>query len=65
MYLPKKSGGARSVNTCSFPMAQYTKECQIVGINVETVTNITSTDFPGHYPGEDHTWSLGKFEEVP
>lgn len=32
-----------------------------VGINPETVTNITSTDFPGHYPGEDASWSIDKF----
>lgn len=38
---------------------------QIVGINAETVTNVTSTDFPGHYPGEDNSWSLKKFERVP
>lgn len=33
-----------------------------VGINPETVTNITATDFPGHYPGEDHAWSIEKFD---
>lgn len=32
-----------------------------VGINQETVTNISSTDFPGHYPGEDAAWSIDKF----
>ncbi|KZF26025.1 putative DNA-directed RNA polymerase I and III subunit Rpc40 [Xylona heveae TC161] len=32
-----------------------------VGINLETVTHVQSTDFPGHYPGEDHSWSLEKF----
>lgn len=30
-------------------------------INADTVTNVTSTDFPGHYPGEDHAWDLAKF----
>ncbi|KIW23222.1 uncharacterized protein PV07_11440 [Cladophialophora immunda] len=33
-----------------------------VGINAETVTNITSTDFPGHHAGEDNAWSLDRFE---
>lgn len=37
---------------------------QIVGVNAETVTDITSTDFPGHFPGEDHAWSLAKFKKV-
>ncbi|TGZ84492.1 RBP11-like subunits of RNA polymerase [Ascodesmis nigricans] len=34
----------------------------IVGIHAETVSNVTSTDFPGHYPGEDHTWNLANFK---
>jgi DNA-directed RNA polymerases I and III subunit RPAC1 len=29
-----------------------------VGINYETITDITSTDFPGHYPGEDNSWDI-------
>jgi DNA-directed RNA polymerase I and III subunit RPAC1 len=37
---------------------------QIVGISAETVTNIPSTDFPGHWPGESHEWSLEKFQRV-
>ncbi|EXJ74186.1 DNA-directed RNA polymerase I and III subunit RPAC1 [Cladophialophora psammophila CBS 110553] len=35
---------------------------KIVGINAETVTDITSTDFPGHHAGEDNSWSLDRFE---
>jgi DNA-directed RNA polymerases I and III subunit RPAC1 len=27
------------------------------------VTNTTSTDFPGHYPGEDHSWNLEAFRK--
>ncbi|KAL1865512.1 DNA-directed RNA polymerase core subunit rpc40 [Diaporthe australafricana] len=36
---------------------------KVVGINAETVTNVTSTDFPGHYPGEDNSWDLEAFRE--
>lgn len=36
---------------------------QLVGVNLETVTDITSTDFPGHYPHEDHAWDVQKFED--
>ncbi|KAK7890244.1 DNA-directed RNA polymerase core subunit rpc40 [Exophiala xenobiotica] len=36
---------------------------KVVGINPETVTNITSTDFPNHHAGEDLSWSLKKFSE--
>ncbi|KAL5364554.1 DNA-directed RNA polymerase [Aspergillus floccosus] len=34
---------------------------RLVSINPETVSNIPSTDFPGHWPGESHEWSLDKF----
>ncbi|KAF4555801.1 DNA-directed RNA polymerases I and III subunit RPAC1-like protein [Elsinoe fawcettii] len=36
---------------------------RLVGVNPETVTNVTSTDFPHHHIGEDHSWNLEKFEE--
>ncbi|KAI4217270.1 MAG: hypothetical protein LQ351_000579 [Letrouitia transgressa] len=36
---------------------------KLVGINAETVTDITSTDFPGHHPGENHEWSLDLFRK--
>lgn len=32
-----------------------------MGVNAETVTDVTSTDFPGHYPGEDNSWSIQTF----
>ncbi|KAI9770298.1 MAG: DNA-directed RNA polymerase core subunit rpc40 [Geoglossum simile] len=38
-------------------------ERRTVGVNAETVTHVSSTDFPGHYPGEDHSWSIAKFKE--
>lgn len=37
---------------------------RLVGIQAERVTNVSSTDYPGHYPGEDHSWNLAKFREV-
>ncbi|KAL8647575.1 MAG: hypothetical protein Q9210_005478 [Variospora velana] len=37
---------------------------KIVSVNAETVTNVTSTDFPGHYPGEDHEWDLEEFRNT-
>ncbi|KAJ7349032.1 DNA-directed RNA polymerase [Mycena albidolilacea] len=36
---------------------------RLVGIKAERVTDVSSRDFPGHYPGEDHAWSLDKFRE--
>ncbi|CAN6623809.1 DNA-directed RNA polymerases I and III subunit RPAC1 [Trichomonascus vanleenenianus] len=35
----------------------------IVGIEHDRVTNTTSTDFPGHFPGEDNSWDLEKFKK--
>ncbi|KAK9451615.1 DNA-directed RNA polymerase [Limtongia smithiae] len=34
-----------------------------VGIEHDRVTNVSSTDFPGYYPGEDHSWDLDRFKE--
>ncbi|KAK4996776.1 DNA-directed RNA polymerase core subunit rpc40 [Elasticomyces elasticus] len=36
-------------------------ERKIVGVNAETVTNVSSTDFPGQYYHEDHSWNLDQF----
>lgn len=33
-----------------------------MNINKETVTNTVSTDFPGHFPGEDHAFSIDRFQ---
>ncbi|KAI0739508.1 insert subdomain of RNA polymerase alpha subunit [Daedaleopsis nitida] len=34
-----------------------------VGVHAERVSDVASTDFPGHYPGEDHSWNLAAFKE--
>jgi DNA-directed RNA polymerases I and III subunit RPAC1 len=34
---------------------------KIVGIKTETVTDVSSTDFPGHYFHEDHPWDIKHF----
>ncbi|TRM67819.1 DNA-directed RNA polymerase [Schizophyllum amplum] len=35
---------------------------RLVGVTAERVTNVSSTDYPGHYPGEDHSWNLDEFK---
>jgi DNA-directed RNA polymerases I and III subunit RPAC1 len=35
-----------------------------VGIHAEHVSHISNAEFPGHYPGEDHSWNLETFKEV-
>ncbi|RXK36100.1 DNA-directed RNA polymerase I and III subunit RPAC1 [Tremella mesenterica] len=34
-----------------------------VQILPERVGNVSGNDFPGHYPGEDHSWNLKRFKE--
>ncbi|KIJ70380.1 hypothetical protein HYDPIDRAFT_122123 [Hydnomerulius pinastri MD-312] len=36
---------------------------QHVGVHAERVSHVSSTDYPGHYPGEDHSWNLAKWQE--
>lgn len=30
----------------------------------ERIGSVANTDFPGHYPGEDHEWNLDTFKQV-
>lgn len=34
-----------------------------VGIEADRVTNVTSTDFPGHWPGANDAWDVEKFQQ--
>ncbi|KAI0596627.1 DNA-directed RNA polymerase [Biscogniauxia sp. FL1348] len=45
------------------PSAEELEERNIVGINKETVTNTTSTDYPGNYPDEEHAWDKEYFRQ--
>ncbi|KAE9391214.1 RBP11-like subunits of RNA polymerase [Gymnopus androsaceus JB14] len=36
---------------------------RLVQIGAERVSHIGDTEFPGHYPNEDHSWNLDKFRE--
>ena len=35
-----------------------------VNLHAERVSDVSSTEYPGHYPGEDHAWDLARFKEV-
>ncbi|THU91737.1 hypothetical protein K435DRAFT_816716 [Dendrothele bispora CBS 962.96] len=35
---------------------------RLVGVTAERATHVSSTDFPGHYPDEDHSWDLSIFK---
>ncbi|KZS94693.1 hypothetical protein SISNIDRAFT_452785 [Sistotremastrum niveocremeum HHB9708] len=45
------------------PSAAPPSDRNLVGVHKEYVSNVSSTDYPGHYPGEDHSWDLGLFNE--
>ncbi|KLO15553.1 hypothetical protein SCHPADRAFT_927143 [Schizopora paradoxa] len=36
---------------------------RLVRVHPERVTDVSSTDFPGHYPGEDHSWDHKLFKK--
>ncbi|KAL1903062.1 DNA-directed RNA polymerase core subunit rpc40 [Sporothrix stenoceras] len=51
-------------------MAPLTKPSQeeldrrrTIGVNLETVTNVSATEFPGNYPGEDLAWDVDEFRD--
>jgi hypothetical protein len=35
-----------------------------IGVHAEHVSDVSSTDFPGHYADEDNSWDLVKFKKV-
>jgi hypothetical protein len=37
---------------------------RLVRVEPERVREVSSTDYPGHYPDEDHSWDLTKFKKV-
>ncbi|KAJ4495007.1 DNA-directed RNA polymerase [Lentinula edodes] len=36
---------------------------RLVGIGAERVSHVSNTEFPGHYPDEDHSWNLESFKK--
>ncbi|KAF2736605.1 DNA-directed RNA polymeras-like proteines I and III subunit RPAC1 [Polyplosphaeria fusca] len=45
------------------PTQEELRRRKIVNITQETVENAASTDYPGHWPGENHAWDLDLFKE--
>ena len=50
-------------STSALPQSVYNPR-RHVGIHAERVSDVSSTEYPGHYPDEDHSWDLQKFNEV-
>ena len=36
---------------------------RLVGVHAEHVSHVSSTDFPGHYPNEEHSFALERFKK--
>ncbi|CCM06067.1 uncharacterized protein FIBRA_08314 [Fibroporia radiculosa] len=34
-----------------------------VNVHAERVSDVSNTEYPGHYPGEDHSWNLAHFKQ--
>ncbi|CBX95378.1 hypothetical protein IAQ61_004200 [Plenodomus lingam] len=47
----------------STPSAEALAQRKLLQVGTETVANQQSTDFPGHWPGEDNEWDLEHFKE--
>ncbi|KAK0754222.1 DNA-directed RNA polymerase [Schizothecium vesticola] len=43
------------------PSQEELEKRKIISVNAENVSDVTSTDYPGHWPGEDHAWDLDFF----
>ncbi|KAG4306286.1 hypothetical protein PORY_000274 [Pneumocystis oryctolagi] len=41
----------------------FKKDRREVGIEIDKVTDVTSVDFPGHFYGEENSWSLEEFKK--
>ncbi|THH04709.1 hypothetical protein EW145_g5319 [Phellinidium pouzarii] len=37
---------------------------RLVGVHAEHVSNVSSSEFPGHYPDEDYRWDLTEFKRL-
>ncbi|CAO2657050.1 Nn.00g058530.m01.CDS01 [Neocucurbitaria sp. VM-36] len=48
----------------STPSAEELMRRKKLEVGPETVSNQASTDFPGHWPGENHEWDLDYFKET-
>lgn len=54
-----------SLHNLTFKMPSQTfDKRRLVGIQPERVTNVSNTEYPGHYPDEDHSWNLEHFKKV-
>lgn len=53
---------SRHASSSKLPESVYNPR-RHVGVHAEWVSDVSSTDYPGHYPNEDHSWNLEKFKK--
>lgn len=61
--LPARNAAFPAVPQKSLPKSVYNPR-RHVGVHAERVSDVSSTEYPGHYPGEDHSWNLEEFKKV-
>ncbi|KAI0685575.1 insert subdomain of RNA polymerase alpha subunit [Cytidiella melzeri] len=50
-----------SSSSNALPQSAYNSR-RHVGIHAERISDVSSTEYPGHYPNEDHSWNLDVFK---
>ncbi|KAI0933608.1 hypothetical protein AcW1_005394 [Taiwanofungus camphoratus] len=53
---------SRPGSSSQLPQSAYNPR-RHVGVHAERVSDVSSTEYPGHYPDEDHSWDLDKFRQ--
>ncbi|KZT74671.1 hypothetical protein DAEQUDRAFT_719854 [Daedalea quercina L-15889] len=56
------ASSSAAASSSRLPQSAYNPR-RHVGVHAERVSDVSSTEYPGHYPGEDHSWDLAKFRE--
>lgn len=59
-YKKARAGIRRTCRSC-----EYLDSAKHEGYQLTSISNqVAGSEFPGHYPGEDHSWNLQKFKQV-
>ncbi|KAF2013322.1 DNA-directed RNA polymeras-like proteines I and III subunit RPAC1 [Aaosphaeria arxii CBS 175.79] len=53
-----------ATNAPRIPSQEELEQRRRLQVGPETVSNQASTDFPGHWPGENHAWNIDHFRET-
>jgi hypothetical protein len=73
--MPRKAAAAAAAAVAATPSTSSTALDPIspdalanprrhVRVEPERVRDVSSVDYPGHFPDEDHSWNLDRFRKV-